>query len=245
MFSHSERCIYNNNFLVEVICQLRFPEILSIDTTLPDRFQDAIRDTFPIYSVRKENIHDRQTNNHQFATQDGTWRINLTSRFISLSCNKYRCWEEFAGILDKPLAAFIQIYSPAFFERAGLRYLNILSRKNLGLDALSFSQLIMPPYSGILAKQDINEANVSLCSLDTDVALRGGCRLKLHSGPGKVTRNGLQDPEIKFILDEDLYMQGNIPVNTSAAALQTLHSQAYSIFRGAISDTLHDAMQPQ
>ena len=33
-------------------------------------------------------------------------------------------------------------------------------------------------------------------------------------------------------------------VNLSAGALQTLHAQAFSIFRGAITDTLHDAMEP-
>lgn len=245
MFSCDERCIYHKNQLVEVICQLRFPEILSIETNVPDNFQDAIRDIFPIYSIRKENQGNRQTNNHQFATANGLIRVNLTSKFISLSSNQYHCWEDFAGILDKPLAAFIQIYKPAFFERAGLRYLNVFSRSYLGLDLVPFSQLIEPPYSGILSQTDVCETNVSLCSLDTDIALRGGCRLKLHSGTGKITKNGKQDPEIKFILDEDLYMQGNIPVNASAGALQTIHSQAYSIFRGAISDVLHDAMQPQ
>ena len=39
-------------------------------------------------------------------------------------------------------------------------------------------------------------------------------------------------------------MAGNVAVNLSAGSLQTLHDQAWSIFRGAITDTLHDAMQP-
>ena len=52
------------------------------------------------------------------------------------------------------------------------------------------------------------------------------------------------DPETKFILDLDLFMPGKLPVNLSAGSLQTLHAQAWSIFRGAITDTLHDAMEP-
>ena len=59
-----------------------------------------------------------------------------------------------------------------------------------------------------------------------------------------VNRNGQQDQEVKFILDLDLYMSGNIAVNLSAGALQTLHAQAFPIFRGAITDQLHDAMDP-
>ena len=47
MFSHESRCEYRCNQLAEVICQLRFPEILTIGTTVPDRFQEAIRMDFP------------------------------------------------------------------------------------------------------------------------------------------------------------------------------------------------------
>jgi len=59
-----------------------------------------------------------------------------------------------------------------------------------------------------------------------------------------VKRNGQADQEIKFVFDLDLYMAGNVAVNLSAGALQTLHSQAFPIFRGAITDTLHDALEP-
>ena len=48
MSNKYRRCIYRNNMLGEVICQLRFPEILSIETDLPARFQDAIRSIFPV-----------------------------------------------------------------------------------------------------------------------------------------------------------------------------------------------------
>lgn len=58
-----------------------------------------------------------------------------------------------------------------------------------------------------------------------------------------VKRGPQQDSETKFVLDLDLYMPGKVPVNYSAGALQTLHSQAWPIFRGAMTDTLHDAME--
>ena len=47
MFSNEPRFIYSSNQLGEVICQLRFPDILSIETKLPADFQDAIRAEFP------------------------------------------------------------------------------------------------------------------------------------------------------------------------------------------------------
>lgn len=254
MFSHQNRCIYDSNCLAEVICQLRFPEILAIRANLPVEFQEAIRAEFPQFHSRQEapppvpmaNRENKTepTINYQFSSPDGSWRINLTSRFISLSTSRYTDWEAFAAKLDRPLSVFIQIYKPAYFERIGLRYLNFISRKDLGLEGVPFSQLIQPCYLGPLAEEDISESGVTRCSIDTEMSLRGGCKLKLHAGPGLVKKNNQPDSEIKFILDEDLFMPGNVPINLSAGSLQTLHAQADSVFRGAITNTLHNAMGP-
>ena len=257
MFSKEERCMYQNNQLGDVICQLRFPEILTIGTTVPAVFQEAIRDEFPQYALRQEapapkitgapgnfSIQNQpQTVNYQFTSADGNWRVNLTSKFISLACRRYTGWEDFAKKLDKPLAAFIKTYRPAYFERVGLRYLNFISRKDLELEDRPFRELIAPCWLGPLALDGANEAAFSRNSVDAEFSLRGGCRAKVHAGPGNVKRSGKADPELKFVLDMDLYMPGNVPVNLSAGALQTLHSQAYPLFRGAITDTLHDAME--
>lgn len=259
MFSQENRCIYHKNVLGEVICQLRFPKILAIEANLPVAFQEAIRDEFPIYTCRKEapapkltgtpgNMQvENQTanNNYQFSSEDGAWRVNLTDNFISLSCSQYPFWEVFAKKLDKPLAAFIQIYKPAFFERVGLRYLNFISRKALELDGTPFRELIHPCWLGILAEEGVPEAATNRCSVDTEFSLPGGCRAKIHAGPGMIKTGNRQDPEIKFIFDQDLYLPGNVPVNQSAHALQTLHGHADSLFRGAITHTLHEAMDPE
>ena len=259
MFSHNERCIYRNNQLAEVICQFRFPEILNIQTNLPAAFQEIIRDEFPRFSSRKETPAPKLTgtagnmtlqkqepiNNYQFFSADGIWRINLTSRFISLSCSKYTCWEEFARRLDKPLAAFIQTYHPAFFERVGLRYLNFFSRQELGLAGTPYREMFSPCYLGPLMEEDVQEAGTTRCSVDTEMALRGGCRVKLHAGPGLVKRQGQPDNEVKFVFDQDLYMAGPLEIKLAVGALQTLHTQAGAIFRGAITDVTHDAMDPR
>ena len=259
MFSTEERCIYQSNQLADVICQLRFPEILTIGANVPVDFQEAIRADYPQYTARKEtpapkimgvagklNLEKQpETINYQFVSADGVWRINLTSKFISLTCSRYTRWEDFAQHLDKPLAAFIRLYKPAYFERVGLRYLNFISKENLGLGSESFSSLIAPCYLGPMQYEEVPDHTVARCTIDVEMAIRGGCHLKLHAGPGLVKHNGIQDKNVRFILDQDLFMNGNIPVNMSAGALQTLHAQAFSIFRGAITDTLHDAMDPQ
>lgn len=259
MFSKEKRCIYRQNQLAEVICQLRFPEILTIGANQPVDFQEAIRAEYPQFATRKEmpapvmtgapgniQLENRQpTNNYQFSSADGCWRVNLTSKFISLTCSQYTQWEDFAKRLDNPLASFIKIYKPAYFERIGLRYMNFISREALSMQDTPFCELFEPQYLGLLGDDEIDERNTNRCGVDAEVKLRGGCIVKLHAGPGLVKRNGRQDPEVKFIFDQDLFMNGNIPVNYAAGALQTLHDQAFPIFRGAICDTLHEAMEPE
>ena len=151
MFSKEERCIYGSNQLADVICQLRFPEILTIGANVPVDFQETIRGDYPQYIARKETPAPKLTGvpgqlslekqpdviNYQFTSADGKWRVNLTSKFISLTCSQYSNWEDFAQHLDKPLAAFIKIYHPAYFERVGLRYLNFISKENLGLSDIA------------------------------------------------------------------------------------------------------------
>lgn len=259
MFSAEERVIFQKNPLLEVICQLRFPEILSISAKPPADFQEAIRGEYPQYRANREIQQPKvvgapgsfrieqqpETLNYQFATQDGVWRINLTSKFISLSCAKYVRWEEFARRLDKPLAAFIKVYGPAYFERVGLRFLNAFSREALGMAGTPFKELIQPCYLGLLAEEDVEERTAARSCLDAEMAVRGGCRVKIHAGLGMVRKAGIENPkETRFLLDNDLYMVGNVPVNLSAASLNTLHQQADSIFRGAITETLFDAMEP-
>ena len=258
MFSREPRYFLRKNQLGEVICQFRFPEILIINRESPAQFQEMIRETFPLYSLRQETsgpqIRNNQgvlkietppvTNNHQFSTADNKWRVNLTSKFISLSCSEYIRWEQFAKYFDLVLSAFIKAYSPAYFTRVGLRYMNFISRRELGLIGIPFRELLEPQYLGILSYEDISENSTSRNTIDAQVNLSGSCTLKVHAGPGLVKREA-DDNELKFIFDQDLFINGNIALHTSTAVLNMLHNNAYSIFRGAITETLFDAMDPQ
>ena len=260
MFSNEPRCRYRSNQLGEVICQLRFPTILSVSAKEPADFQDAIRNVFPRYQLRHDAVAPKVMQlpgqppkvepqkpipNHQFMTADGHYKINLTQGFISLSCNRYTCWEEFARMMDKPLASFIRLYQPAYFERVGLRYLNAFSRKALELEDTPWKDLLEPQYLGVMACSDLSEQAFSRCSQDVEAAIPGGCRMKLHIGPGMIKRgNQDADKEARLVFDLDIFMAGNVPVNLAAASMQTCHAQANSIFFDAITDTLHDAMEP-
>lgn len=140
LFDQRPRIHYRAAPAREVICQLRFPTILSINNVEPADFQEAIRDQFPQYARRQDQPAPKVTGlggpsprveqqapitNYHFLSADGQWKLNLTENFIALSTLGYPGWEEFARQLDRPLAEFIRLYKPAFFQRVGLRYVNL------------------------------------------------------------------------------------------------------------------------
>lgn len=256
LFDSRPRTHYEKAPVHEVICQLRFPTILTINTVEPADFQEHIRADFPQYARKQDLLPPKLVNgkpepqpavtNYHFLSADGRWKLNLTRDFIALSTLSYPGWEDFARMLDKPLAAFIRLYQPAYFQRVGLRYLNIVSRARLGLEDTPWRELFAPAYLGALAEPDVDEARVMNCGCDLQMKLDSSCSAKLHAGVGRVKNNApnaVQDPELKFIFDMDLSMGGNTPCELAAAALETLHGHSTRVFEGAITDALRDAIR--
>jgi len=169
-FPEAKRIIYRKNPLDQVICQLRFPPILKIDAEVPAEFQDRIRLDFPNLSdsleikvevphgvkaeippeLIKQALQSSGIMNYEFSSEDGTWKVNLTRAFIALSTNKHERWESFKDKLASPLQALIDIYSPSYFSRIGLRYKDVIRRSSLGLNNVSWTDLLKPHILGLL-----------------------------------------------------------------------------------------------
>ena len=258
MFFDRKRYLYRKPQLMEVICQLRFPTILTINAREPADFQEAIRREFPRYQRLQEQTQPKvggapgsyrveegsKIYNYQFLSADGKWKVNLTQNFIALATPAYTQWEDFAAKLDFILSKFIPIYEPSYLERVGLRFINAFSRKALDLEGVPFRELFQPSYVGLMGDEDVRETAFSRYGQDVECTISGGCRVKLHAGPGLVQRGQVKEEEVRFILDNDVFMAGNIPVNNCAGALQTVHIQADRLFAGALTQRLHEAMEP-
>ena len=250
--------VYEKNQLIEVICQLRFPTILSIDAKDPADFQDTVRETFPRYACQMEALpaapgtEPQKIKNHNFVSEDGGYKLSLTKNFIALSTMRYTDWETFAGTLDEPLGQFIRLYKPAYFERVGLRYVNGISRGKLEISDCRWNDLFQPQYLSVLDSDAIDEASVTKCSVDVEMKLDAQANLKLHAGPGFIQRTvrtaggvqTVQEPEVRFIFDQDLYAAGNIKLPAVMETLEALHTHADTVFSEAITDALHEAMEP-
>lgn len=256
--SDGHRYAYNKAQLVEVICQLRYPTILSIETKEPADFQDMIRDVFPRYTCQIEQLPPvngaaQTVKNHNFLSEDNTYKISMTKDFIAFSTMRYTNWEDFAHRLDEPLGKFIQLYRPVCFDRVGLRYVNAISREALGLAERRWNDLFQPPYLSVLDEDEVDEQSVTKCSIDVERKLDAQTGLKLHAGPGLVQRNirvgnkiqQVQEKDVRFIFDQDLFSTGKVKIPVVAETLEHLHEHADSTFSDAITTVLHDAMEPE
>ena len=258
LFEETERVIYAKSPLREVICQLRFPTDLSISAQPPVEFQKAIRSLFPNYSeiveeernievnaseggISDAHFTQRKTPNFAFESEDRAWRVNLTSNFVAFSSTAYTTWEDFKERFDLPLNSFLATYKPPFFNRAGLRYLDVIDRHELALDGTPWAELLKPEILGMLSSPSIPEPSVRNTTQQTEFALDETTTMVVRSGLGSVGG----DTNTCFIIDADTFRADDVAADGSIVEkLDLLHAPVSAFFRQSITSRLHDVMEP-
>ncbi|MCA9397744.1 MAG: TIGR04255 family protein [Anaerolineales bacterium] len=265
-FPNKKDVVYNKAPLKQVICQLRFPRILRIDSRPPEGFQERIRDRYPLYEqgVLKQRLgplteilsddvvklltrQDQQT--YDFISVDGNWSVGLTSEFVALSTSKYSDWNTFVGHLQHIIYALQTEFEPAFFTRIGLRYQNVISQKELGLDNnISWIDLIDSSLTGILSgnikvspNAIIEENHVVIINLGNEIG-----KVKIQYGIKKDVKVQNRIIDEGYILDNDLFIDNRrIKADEVINRLHNLNEFAGRIFQASITDKLYNALEPR
>ena len=252
-----KRVKYEKNPIYEAILQIKYPPILAINAKDPVEFQERIRKEFPNYHLEISNEQEltlssvgdntipsisqkRQTKNYMFISKDGNHKINLTQDFISISTRKYNLWEDLFGLFVPVLAAFIDIYSPSFFSRIGLRYTDVFSREKLNLTEYNWKELINPPYSGAYEitseEKVINNVSDFIWYLDD-----GKSVIRVRTGLAKINPNESN----VFVIDSDFSHSGSIDVEHYESISNYLHNEAGKFISTTMSSVLMEAMNPE
>lgn len=260
LFPESERVLYEKNPLVEVICQLRFPTILRIREGQLADFQDIIRKDYPAYSeqepsfavppqVPKELVTIVEQMNippglvtRRFSTKDSKRFISLRDEFMALAETKYERWESFREEIVKAENALKGVYEPAFYSRVGLRYRDIISRRNLALTNVGWQDLLRTHITAELGDEEVSDA---ILRIQTRVIIKisdipNGQIVLNH---GLIIPNG-SDEECYFI-DADFSVEGKEGVGEPFEILDKFNRMAGRLFRWAITERLHNAMGPR
>ena len=253
-FPKIERVKYRKSPLENVICQLRFPPILSIDSEMPYLFQERIREEFPNFEEKLEiqqevDINNKVINplakltpikNYEFSSINNMWKINLTRTFMSISTKQYSTWEEMLKWLEKPLSALNGIYKPAYFTRVGLRYIDIFCRSKLGLENSDWSELIQPYCLGMLGSE-VAESLTEMSNIYEILCDDKSSRISIKTDlVRRVDTN-----EQGFAIDSDVYTLDTIRIEDLTQKLEYLHERSSRLLRFVITDKLHQRMEPE
>ena len=252
-----ERVIYTYNPLIEVICQLRFPPILKISHKEPVDFQDEIRLHYPLFEttrtqipaelskfVQQFNLPLQSDIAYNFKSEDQRWNLTLTKDFIALSTSSYERYEQFKQRLEEVLTIFERIYKPSFYTRVGLRYKDLIIRSKLGIKDNDWSELIAKRIASELHNPELS-SSIQTISKNLVLNTENG-QITLNHGLVTVKEPLEKGDEIAYLIDADFYTEQKIEGNENVwKALNQFNQSAGRLFRWSITDTLHNAMQPQ
>lgn len=252
-----ERVIYKRNPLVEVVCQLRFPPILKISHQEPVEFQDTIRFKYPLFEATRTQLSSEISQvvqqlglplqsdvAYNFKSEDQRWSISLTKDFIALNTSSYERYEQFKQRLEEALGIFEAIYKPSFYTRIGLRYQDLIIRSKLGIEDKNWSELIAKHIASELHETNLSSSIQTIVKslvLRTEVG-----QINLNHGLVNVQEAQGSSEEIAYLFDADFYTEQKIEENKDVwNILNQFNQSAGRLFRWSITDTLHNAMQPQ
>ncbi len=244
-----ERVKYGKNPLVEVIYQLRFPTILSINANDPVRFQEEIRAIFPYYrKIVQENeivVNEVKSSvtkeiNHEFVSADKKSKVNLTSSFIAISSLSYDQWEYYREKVKYIRKTFESIYHPSFYSRVGLRYKDVIDRTRFNLRDKGWVDLIQPSILGVINAS--NQFTLKQWTVNSEY---------IYEGTDIATKQQLNlahkvgDNLPVMVFDCDYFKIGNLRLDSIEEISDQLHDKSSTFLRNAITEELHRAMDPQ
>lgn len=252
-----ERAIYKRNPLVQVICQLRFPPILKISHQEPVEFQDEIRFQYPLFETTRTQVPSEISNIMQefglpvqndiaytFKSEDQTWNLSITKDFIALATSSYKRYEQFKQRFEEALEIFQRIYKPSFYIRAGLRYQDLIIRSKLEIEDKDWSDLIAKHIASELHEPELSS---SIQSVTKSLILKTeNGQINFNHGFVNVKEQNQNNDEAAYLFDADFYTEQKIEANGDVwNILDQFNKSARKLFRWSITDTLHNAMQPQ
>jgi uncharacterized protein (TIGR04255 family) len=251
LFPETERTLYEHSPLTQVICQVRFPTLLRIESDAPAAFQERVRSKLPIFE-RQAAIQPgvqlpfdlsrligagAPAPAYVFRSESGADAVALTPDALTLTTTAYTRWESFRDLFNDALKALVAIYAPSFFSRVGLRYQNVVNRTLIDLAQIPWTQLIR----GELLGEFADEAWMSSAA---DV--RRVATLKTSSG-SLLFQHGLAqsgNPDA-YVIDIDLFTESKTETVDAEEFLDKLHSFASRAFRWSITDRLHHSLGPR
>lgn len=260
LFPETSRVVYRTNPLIEVVTQLRFPRIMTIAVDIPARFQEEIRKTFPVAQVQRTigfalapssvSMAEQAKLSYEFLTLDKKFKLTLCDEFVSLTTSSYRRWEEFHSYLRVGVEAFLKVYEPAYFERVGLRYVDLIDRARLNLVEQPWSDLVRPQLLGVLGDREVDANTVTGAATNFVRIVDGVCCSMSCGYPNEAivseeARKSFGERNL-MVIDTDFFnVSEMVRADDALRLVAAYNKQVRNAFRWAIRPRLHEALGPE
>ncbi len=227
---------YTNTPLIDVTCQLTFPQNLKISAAPPVGFQEKIKNVFPLFALTQDKTA------YNFTSTDSRWQVVLGKGALTLVTRQYDGWNNFSKHLHETLEALEQEYPPQFLTRVGLRFRNIIRKSALGVTHKEWKQLLQQKWTGDLAWAG-TAGEMKATHSEVLMGLNGGKDLVC-------IRHGLVPiaqpiQEMGYLIDHDFFVDGQFSMKEVPEKLKSYHQAAQRFFKLWVTDTLHQAMKPE
>lgn len=261
-FPESPRVVFGRNPLKEVVCQLSFPTILRIASESPGTFQEAIRERYPRYERQSPAMppefsqalerfglaNGGQNLTHRFLSADSSSGVALTSESVAVWTHRYSRWESFRNEVARAQQALEQVYTPSLYDRIGLRYIDLIDKRDLELAEVPWNELVRTSLVGVLGERTL-APNVRHChgqltlSLDEPI----GSLVRISHGLHEDTDISQEDTDIsqsRYFIDADFYTTTTTEDNHVIDTIDQFNRLAGNFFRWTITERLRDALAP-
>jgi uncharacterized protein (TIGR04255 family) len=227
---------YTNTPLVDVTCQLTFPQNLKIFAAPPVGFQEKVKDMYPMFELTQDKTA------YNFMSSDQRWQLVLSKGALTLVAREYDDWKNFSKFLQGAISALEQEYPPQFLLRMGLRFRNIIRKSALGVTDMEWEQLLQAKWTSDLSWAG-TAGEIKSTHSEVLMSLNGGKDLvRVRHGLVPIAQ---QIQEMGYLIDHDFFVDGQFPMSEVPKTLNDYHQSAQRFFKLWITDTLHQAMKPK
>lgn len=234
--------------LVRVIVQIKFSEVLSVESAeVVAPFQSELGGTYSVLTRElgvSAPVHfqgaspPRPMTHWRFAdaATNWQWRASLTSQFVTLEVSRYTSRGELMERLRSLFFAVQKHVRPTLVLRVGVRYINRITGKELK----DVSELVRPEIAGVVGTN--MAAMVGLAVSETIFHLAEGRKMGARWGmiPPNVTVDPMSVEPIAepcFLLDLDVFDEAATAFEPEelVSRCESFAQRSYTFFRWAVT----------
>ncbi len=254
-FTAHEDVVYERAPLTVVVCQVKFPPIMSLLAAAGVAgFQAALRDEYPVLmpgqirstvSITPGSMGMEQSApTWKLVDETAAWTVALTVDSILLETPSYTDIGEFLARFDRIMSALRRTVRPADSLRIGLRKVNEIELGET-IDRASLLSSIRPELLGVLSAHKLpspvsfNFSQVHFAEDDNTLAVQYG----LHPGNGHGTER-----VSKFVLDLDYFTERPYAVDGTDELLRLIRHFSdgmTSFFQWALTPEYKNSLGPR